>query len=85
MGCVCVTGIPINFIYLLSTPNTVANVRHAWLYECTVCAMQKKLKLSSDGGDSVARNTNEAVAAPMAGLAESAFGGSLETGGWCVW
>jgi hypothetical protein len=30
----------------------IANIRHAWLDECAVRAMRKKLKLSSDGGDS---------------------------------
>jgi hypothetical protein len=34
------------------TPNIIADVRHASLYECAVRAMRKKLKLSSDGGDS---------------------------------
>jgi hypothetical protein len=34
----------------------------------------KKLKLSSDGGDLVARNANEAMVAPMVG-----------SGGVCVW
>jgi hypothetical protein len=29
----------------------------------------------------VARNANEAIVAPMVGLAESAFGGRLESGG----
>jgi hypothetical protein len=32
--------------------NIIANVRHAWLCECAVCAMRKKMKLISDGGDS---------------------------------
>jgi hypothetical protein len=33
----------------------------------------------------VARNANDAVVAPMVRLAESAFGGSLESGGqFCV-
>jgi hypothetical protein len=39
----------------LSTPNITNitdNVRHACLDECAVRAMRKKLKLSSDGGDS---------------------------------
>jgi hypothetical protein len=34
----------------IPTPNIIANVRHAWLYEWAVCAMWTKLKLSSDGG-----------------------------------
>jgi hypothetical protein len=34
----------------LSPPTIIANVRHAWLYECAVRAMRKKLKLSYDGG-----------------------------------
>jgi hypothetical protein len=28
------------------------NISHAWLYEFAISTMQKKLKLSSDGGDS---------------------------------
>jgi hypothetical protein len=33
----------------------------------------------------VQKNANEAMVAPMVGLAESEFGGSLESGGWfCV-
>jgi hypothetical protein len=36
----------------ISTPNVVANVLDAQLYECAICAMQKKLKLSSHGQDS---------------------------------
>jgi hypothetical protein len=35
-----------------STPGIIANVRHAWLNECAIRSMQKKLKLSSDSGDS---------------------------------
>jgi hypothetical protein len=35
-----------------STPFLANNVRHASLDECAVRAMQKKLKQSSDGGDS---------------------------------
>jgi hypothetical protein len=34
------------------TPNITANVRQASLDECAVRVMRKKLKLSSDGGDS---------------------------------
>jgi hypothetical protein len=67
--------------YQYSTLNAVAKAHHAWLEKCAVCGMQKKLKLSSDGGDSVARNKNESVVAPVAGLAESALGESLELGG----
>jgi hypothetical protein len=36
----------------LSTTNIIANVRHAWLYDCAVRAMRKKLKLIYNGGDS---------------------------------
>jgi hypothetical protein len=36
---------------IISIPNIIANVRHAWLYECAFRAMREKLKLSSDGGD----------------------------------
>jgi hypothetical protein len=36
----------------LSAPNIIAHVRHAWLDECAVRAMRKKMKLSSDCGDS---------------------------------
>jgi hypothetical protein len=35
-----------------STPNIIADVRHARLYGSAVRAMRKKIKLSSDGGDS---------------------------------
>jgi hypothetical protein len=35
-----------------STPNITANVRHVRLNECAVCAMWKKSKVRSDGGDS---------------------------------
>jgi hypothetical protein len=37
---------------LVFTPTITANVRHASLHECDVSAMRKKLKLSSDDGDS---------------------------------
>jgi hypothetical protein len=35
----------------LSTPNIMANVRHAWLYERRLWDAEK-MKLRSDGGDS---------------------------------
>jgi hypothetical protein len=37
---------------VLSTPNITENVHHSLLDNSAVCAMQKILKLSSDGGDS---------------------------------
>jgi hypothetical protein len=58
----------------LSTNNIIANIRHAWLYECAVCAMRKKLKLSSEDGDSGRKKSKEAMVAPMVG-----------SGGVCVW
>jgi hypothetical protein len=56
----------------VSTPNIIADARHAWLYECAV--MRKKFKLSSDGRELVARNSNEAMVALIVG-----------SGRVCVW
>jgi hypothetical protein len=39
----------------LSTLSIFANVRQASLYECAVNAMREKIKLSSDGGDSISK------------------------------
>jgi hypothetical protein len=36
----------------ISTPTITANVHHAWLDKCAVHAMRKRLKLSSDYGNS---------------------------------
>jgi hypothetical protein len=58
----------------LSTPNIIANVRHAWLDDCAVRAIRKKLKLIYDGGTLSARHSNEAMMEPMVG-----------SGGVCVW
>jgi hypothetical protein len=76
----------------LSTPNITANARHALLDEYIVRAMRKKLKLRSDGGDSGSKKCKRGRGGAYGGdLAESAFGGSLESGVrrwvlcWCVW
>jgi hypothetical protein len=61
--------------------NITANVHCAWLYECVVCAVQKKFKLSSDGSDWY----QEMQMRLWWCLAESAFGRSLESGSqFCV-
>lgn len=44
----------------LSVHSTITNVCHASLYECTICAMCKKLKLSSGGWQLAVRYANEA-------------------------
>jgi hypothetical protein len=48
--------------------------------------MREKLKLSSDGGESGTKNSNDTVVAPIVGSdKESAFDSSLESGGrFCV-
>jgi hypothetical protein len=63
--------------FYLST-NIIANVRHAWLYECAVHAMRKKL--SSDGGDSRNEMWKRLWWRLWCGLMECAFGGRREYG-----
>jgi hypothetical protein len=46
-------------------PNVITNIRYARLHERAICAMRKKLDLSSDGGDSAARNAIEATVVTM--------------------
>jgi hypothetical protein len=65
----------------LYTPNIIANVRHAWPDECAVRATREKLKLSYGGGDSGSKKWWRLWWCQ----AESAFSGSLESGGrFCV-
>jgi hypothetical protein len=50
--------------------------------ECAIHDMQKKIKLSSYGGDSGSRNANKAVVVP---IVETAFHRNLESDGlFCV-
>jgi hypothetical protein len=46
-------------------PNVITNIRYARLHERAICAMRKKMELSSDGGDSAARNAIEATVVTM--------------------
>jgi hypothetical protein len=39
-------------VIFIHTPNITGNIPHAWLYECAVGVLHKKLKLTSDLGDS---------------------------------
>jgi hypothetical protein len=43
----------------LSTHSINDNVRHAWLYECAIGAMQKKMKLNSDDVNSGSKKYKE--------------------------
>jgi hypothetical protein len=62
----------------LCAPNTIANVRHALLYECAVRSMLKKLKLSSDSGDFGSKKCKRSGGA-YCGMWRSL----LLTGVWC--
>jgi hypothetical protein len=69
----------------LFMPSIVVSVRHAWLEECAIHAMQKKLKLSFDGGDWWQEMEMRQWWCIWWGLAESVHGGSLESGSqFCV-
>jgi hypothetical protein len=64
-----------------------SNVRHAWLYESAVRSMRKKLKLSSDGGDSGSKKCKRGYSG-----AYDRVWRSLHLAGvrwsvlcWCVW
>lgn len=63
----------INLLFLFST-NIIANVRHALLFECAVRAMLKNLNEVMMVAIVVARNSNEARVAPIAG-----------SGDVCIW
>jgi hypothetical protein len=75
-------------IYCLSTPNIIANIRHALLYECADRAMRKKLKLSSDGGESGSKKYRRGCGGTYGGVWGSlrlAGLWSLESGGrFCI-
>jgi hypothetical protein len=62
------------------TFNIIASVRHGWLYECTVRAMRKQLKPSSDGGDSGSKNYKQACGGAYGGVWRS-----LHSAGGGVW
>jgi hypothetical protein len=63
----------------LSIPNIIANVCHAWLYECAVRAMRKRLKFSSYGDDSGSKKRKRDC-----GGAYGEFWRSLHLAGvWC--
>jgi hypothetical protein len=51
----------------LPTPNIIANVHHSSLYKCAVRAMQKKLKLSADDGDTGSKKCKQGLEVPMIG------------------
>jgi hypothetical protein len=61
------------------------SIRHAWLYKCIVRAMQKKLKLGSNGGDSGSKTCKRGYGGAYGGVWRSlrlAGVWSSESGGW---
>jgi hypothetical protein len=55
----------------VSTYNTIANARHAWLEECAVRALRRKLKLSSDSGDSGRKKCKRGYGGAYGGVCQS--------------
>jgi hypothetical protein len=73
----------ISLLSFLESRLIIVDVHHAYLEECAVRTMQKKL--SYEGGNSDRKKCNEATVAPRWRSVESAFGGSLESGRYfCV-
>jgi hypothetical protein len=58
----------------LSTPNIKANVLHAWLCGYVVSVIRKKIKLSSDGGDSGSKKCKRGYMVGSGGVWSQAVG-----------
>jgi hypothetical protein len=78
-------GYNLNYLQSLNKPSTPKKSQCPSRLTVRVsrsCDAEKKLKLSSEVGDIGSKNSNKAMVAPVA---ESAFGGSLESQGrFCV-